>query len=156
MWFSCKRNEACVTRYELMHAFNKKLGLLSSASAVFRIYTNTPRSVESDLPSAVLCRRLRKSCCIDFLQWAKLPSQLLAPTPGSHLTVPSFVPMQLCEWPHGKSHHRNNLSQWLSVAELWCRKINLLNKFWYQKAVHETAFMPLRYHCSDRNRLAAQ
>lgn len=95
--------------YELMHAFNKKLRLLSSASAVFRIYTNTARLVESDLPSAMLCTRLRKSCCINFLPCAKLPSQLLVPMPGSHLTVPSFVPMKLCEWPHGKSDHRNNL-----------------------------------------------
>lgn len=96
-------------QYKSMQAFNKKLGLLCSASAVFGTYTNTPRLVESDLPSAVLCRRLGKSCYINFLQWAKLPSQLLVPMSGSHLTVPSFVPMQFCEWPHGKSDHRNNL-----------------------------------------------
>lgn len=93
--------------------------------------TRTPRSVDSDLPSAMLCRRLGKNCCINFLQWEKLPTQLLVPTPGSHLTVPSFVPMQLCT--HSKSDHRNNLSQWLSVAELRCRKKNLLSKFWYQR-----------------------
>lgn len=128
--FSCEQSKACVKRYELMHPFHKNSGLLSSASAAFRICTNTPRSGESDLPSAVLCRIRRKSCCLHFLQWAKLPSQLLIPTPSSHLTVPSFVPMQSCEGPHSKSDHRNNLSQWLNAAQVWCRRINSWFKFW--------------------------
>lgn len=118
--------------------FHKKLGLLSSASVVFRIYTNTPRLVESDLSSAMLCRKPRNCCCINFLQWAKFPSQLLVPTPGSHLTVPSFLPTQLWEWMHSKSDHRNNLQQRSSVAELWCKKINFLNEFACHPAVMET------------------
>lgn len=114
--FSCKWNKKYMKWYNLMHTLNKKLVLLNSARAVLRIYTNPHRLVERTLSSVILCGRLRKSCCINVLQWAKFPFQLLVPTPGSHLPVPSFVPMQLCQWPHSTSDRRKNLSQLLSCC----------------------------------------
>lgn len=99
----------------------------------------------------ILCGRCRKSCCVNFLQWAKFPLQLLVPTAGSHLTVPSFVPLQLCGWPHRTPDCRKNASRLLR-----CRKTSFLNKLWYHEAVHGSASTPLWQHSSDKGSLAVQ
>lgn len=139
-----------------MHTLNKKLALLNSARAVLRIYTNPHRLVERTLSSVILCGRLRKSCCINVLQWAKFPFQLLVPTPGSHLPVPSFVPMQLCQWPHSTSDRRKNLSQLLSCCWTTVQENKLPEQAVIPQGCPWTASMPLWQHGSDRSSPAVQ
>lgn len=111
--YSCKWNKKCMKWYDLMRTLNKKLALLNSVSAVLRIFTNPLRLVETFQVSFFVGDSGRAAF---FSGQNSHFSCFFPPTPGSHLTVPSFVPMQLCEWPHNTSDFRKNPSQLLSCC----------------------------------------